>query len=181
MTAILSISEDQLFDTVWSFVDSLLAPAATGAVFKGFQNMTATPTASYVVVAPGVKVRFEQGTRSYDPDNGLALIGRHTQYSYQIDCYGQSGPDWADIVAIAWRSMWACDQLAAIAGQPITPLFADEPQQLNIVNGELQYEQRFVCKLYLQTNQVVSVPQDFFTDVTLDIQVPPADLLPDLP
>lgn len=180
MSATLSINENRLFDTVWGWVDALLGPD-TGFVFKGFQNLTATPPGSYVIISPGVKVRFEQGTRDYDPANGLALLGRHTQYAYQVDCYGPLGPDWADTISIAWRSLWSCDQLALVAGQPVTPLYADEPQQLNIVNGELQYEQRFTLKLVLQTNQVVAVPQDFFTDVTLDIQVPPADLLPESP
>lgn len=178
--AVLSISEDRLFDTVWGFITSLLDPSVAGNVFKGFQNMTATPLANYVVISPGVKERLDQGTRDYDVVNGLVLIGRHTKYTYQVDCYGPLGPDWADTIAVAWRSPWACEQLALVAGQPVTPLYADEPQQLNVVNAELQYEQRYMLRLVLQTNQVVALPQDFFNSATLTID-PPADDLPAAP
>jgi hypothetical protein len=78
--------------------------------------------------------------------------------------------------------MWACDYFAGLlatptpgAPLPATPLYADEPQQLNIVNGEMQYEQRFLCKLYLQANQIASLPQDFFTDTPAVTIEPPAD------
>lgn len=162
MAATLTPTEDQLFNAVWHMVAQYFAAPDQGKIFKGFQNWTSTPpSGSYVVIQPGVMVRQDQALRDYDPVNSLVKITRGTTYSYQVDCYGPAGPDWANIIAIAWRSMWSCDNNA----QPLifTPLYADEPQQLNIVNGELVYEQRFTLKLYLQVNQVVALPQDFFT------------------
>lgn len=162
MAATLSPTEDQIFNAVWNLVAQYFAPADQASIFKGFQNWTSSPpSGSYVVIQPGVMVRQDQLLRDYDPVNGLQIITRGSTYSYQVDCYGPNGPDWANIIAIAWRSMWSCDNNA----KPLifTPLYADEPQQLNIVNGELVYEQRFMLKLYLQVNQTVSLPQDFFT------------------
>lgn len=181
--AILTPTEDQIFDAVWGFVDTIFGSTISANIFKGFQNLTSTPLGSYIVISPGVKERQDQIIRNYDPVNLLSNNQRSTTYSYQVDCYGPSGPDYADTVAIAWRSMWACDYFAGLnavptpgAPLPAVPLYADEPQQLNIVNGELQFEQRFMCKLYLQANQVVGLPQDFFT------QVPPVTLIvADLP
>jgi hypothetical protein len=180
MTATLTPTEDQTFDAVWAVVSSLFDPTLQQYVFKGFQNMTATPAGvSYVVIQSGVVVRQNQGARSYDPVNGLQLVERGTTYSYQVDCYGPAGPDYANIIAIAWRSPWACDAMGAQAvdGPPLgQPLYADEPQQLNIVNGENMYEQRFMLKLYVDVNQVVALPQDFFTAVHTIVE-PPADTL----
>jgi hypothetical protein len=180
MPAVLINNEDEAFDALWGFVASLFDVTYQPNIFKGFQNQTATPnnttagTGSYVVIQPGIKVRQDQARRDYDATNGLVNVTRGTTYSYQVDCYGQDGANNADIISIAWRSMWACDQLA---GSIITPLYADEPEQLNLVNGENQFEQRFMAKLYLQTNTVVALPQDFFSDpVPVDIVV--ADDLP---
>jgi hypothetical protein len=169
--ATLTPTEDQIFDAVWGFLDTVFGSTISANIFKGFQNMTATPAGtSYIVVSPGIVVRQNQIVRDYDAVNGLTLNERDTEYSYQVDCYGPSGPDYANTVAIAWRTLWACDYFAGNnlnpppgAPLPVTPLYADEPQQLNIVNGELQYEQRFMLKLHLQANQVVALPQDFFT------------------
>lgn len=167
MPAVLTNTEDQVFDALWGWVASLFADSSN--VFKAFQNQTATPTGSYIVIQPGIKQRQDSARRDYvpsqiDPTAGVVNVTRGTTYSYQIDCYGQDGANNADIISIAWRSMWACDQLETAA---ITPLYADEPEQLNLVNGEDQYEQRFMCRLYLQTNTVVALPQDFF------VQAPP--------
>jgi hypothetical protein len=183
--AVLSPTEDQIFDTVWGFVSSLFDPSLAGQILKSNQNLTSTPQGTYAVVQPSVKVRLDQGDRDYDPVALLQNVTRHTQYSYQVDCYGPSAPDWADIISSAWRSMWACDQLngngadAPTTKAAIQPLYADEPQQLTIVNGEFEYEQRFMVKLYLQANQVVGLPQDFFTNPPpVVVESPPADYLP---
>lgn len=174
--ATLTPTENQIFDAMWGLIDTVFASTMSDNIFKGFQNMTATPPGvSYVVISPGVVIRQNQNVRSYDATNGLVLNERDTQYCYQVDCYGPNGPDLANTIAIAWRTMWACDYFDGTGtispgALPVTPLYADEPQQLNIVNGEMQYEQRFMTKLYLQANQVVALPQDFFNtppEVTL--------------
>ena len=185
MAAILTPSEDSVFDAVWGWVASLFDVSVTPNIFKGFQNITSTPLNSYIVISPGIAVRQDQIRRTYDAVNGLVNEMRHTVYSYQVDCYGPSGPDFANIITIAWRSMWACDYFdgtlanpPAGAPLPVTPLYADEPNQLNVVNGELVYEQRFMTRLFAQIDQTVSLPQDFFVGpVPIDLKIP-ADLLP---
>ena len=185
--AVLSPTEDQIFDALWGFVDAVFGSTISANIFKGFQNMTSTPLGSYIVLQPAQKVRQNQLRRDYDSTAGVVNNERDTLYSYQVDCYGPSGPDYADTVAIAWATMWACDYFAGQlatptpgAPLPVTPLYADEPTQLNIVNGEMQYEQRYMTKLFAQVNQIVALPQDFF-DVppAIDVTVP-ADYLPDV-
>lgn len=185
MAAILAPTEDQLFDAVWGFVAQLFDVSVQPYVFKGFQNMTSTPPGvTYVVISPGTKERTNQLERSYDANAGLSVNFRNSVYSYQVDCYGPSAPDYADTVSIAWRTLWACDYFAGNnltptpgAPLPVTPLYADEPMQLNVVNGEENYEQRFMVKLFLQANQSVSLPQDFFT-VAPPVKIVVADDLP---
>lgn len=177
---VITPTEDVVFDTLWEWVKNLFDTADADAVFKGFQNVTSTPYDSYVVLSPGVKVRQDQIRREYVAATFSQLATRNTTYSYQVDCYGPKGPDWADVIAIAWRTMWACDSLR---DQAITPLYADEPQQLNIVNAEAQYEQRYTARLFMQVNQTVDLPQDFFQlPFPIDVEPPtnylPVDLLP---
>lgn len=167
MTAILATTEDQVFDAIWGFVSSLVDTSVT--IVKGFQNMTATPIGSYIVLSPGVKERQNSITRTYDAAGGLMNVERDTVYAYQVDCYGPAAPGLADIVSIAWASLWACD---ALASAPITPLYADEPTQLNLVNGEFQYEQRFMATLYGQVNTVVSLPVAFGDEATVVVNTP---------
>lgn len=182
MATTLAPTEDQVFNDLWDWINSLfigIVDPITNApynVFKGFQNNTATSLGSYVIVSPGVNMRQDSLRHDYDSVTGKVFNRRHTTYSYQVDCFGPAGPDNATIVSIAWRTMTACD---ALEGKAITPLYADEPTQLNIVNGENMYEQRFSLKLYAQINQTVTQDQDFFGGpVPIVVEAPPADLLP---
>lgn len=173
--AIISPTEDQTFDALFGWVAKALAlPDNTGQVIKGFQNLASAPVGSYVVLSPGIKIEQDQGTRHYDPVANQVVIERHVTYSYQVDCYGATGPDWASILSVAWKSLWGVDAMVSGA---LTPLYADAPQQLNIVNSEGQYEQRFMIRLFGQVNQTVGLPQDFFDQLQLN-SITVADQLP---
>lgn len=158
--AIITPTEDQTFDALFGWVAKVLGLGDdTGQVVKGFQNLASAPVGSYVVLSPGIKIEQDQGTRRYDPALGYQVVERHVTYSYQMDCYGAEGPDWASLLSVAWKSLWGVDAMVSGA---LTPLYADAPQQLNIVNSEGQFEQRFMARLYGQVNQLVMLPQDFF-------------------
>ena len=173
--ATLTPTEDQTFDALFRWVTKVLdMPYDTLQVIKGFQNLTATPTGSYVVISPGLMQRQDFGRRYYDPDNEQAVQQAHLTYSYQLDCYGAAGPTWASVLSVAWRSMWGVDNMVP---QILTPLYADAPQQLNIVNSEGQFEQRFMIRLFGQVNQTVGLPQDFFDQLQLN-SITVADQLP---
>lgn len=168
-------TEDQTFQALARWVGKVLdLPSNTLQIVKGFQNLTATPTGSYVVISPGIMQRQDFGRRYYDPDNEQAVQQAHLTYSYQLDCYGAAGPTWASVLSVAWRSMWGVDNMVP---QILTPLYADAPQQLNIVNAQGQYEQRFMIRLFGQVNQDVGLPQDFFDQIQLD-SITVADQLP---
>lgn len=163
--AVITPTEDQTFDALFGWVAKALAlPDNTGQVVKGFQNLVSTPVGSYVVLSPGIKIEQDQGTRHYDPVANQVVIERHVTYSYQVDCYGATGPDWASILSVAWKSLWGVDAMVSGA---LTPLYADAPQQLNIVNSEGQFEQRFMTRLFGQVNQRVTLGQDFFDEVEI--------------
>lgn len=176
--AVLAPSEDQTFDAVWGWVASLFDPSIAPQIFKGYQNLTATPYGTYVVISPHVKERLNQGLRSYAYTSGqpagIVTQQRSTNYSWQVDVYGPQAADWADMIAITWRTNTAADVLA---GGAIVPLYADEPQQLNIVNGEDQYEARFMVKLFGQVNQTVTLAQQFATQAKPVLE-PPVDVVP---
>lgn len=169
MSATISITEDAIEGVLYDYLAGLFDASVAPNIIRGFQNMTATPLGSYIVVSPGQKERQDALVRDYDADAGTVTMTRSTTYSVQVDCYGPQGADWADVIAVTWLSLWACDRLA---GTGVTPLDVDQPTQLNIVNGEMMYEPRFMLRLHLQVNTAVTVPQDFATTATVDVNRP---------
>lgn len=175
VAAVLAPTEDQTFKALFDFVATVLGlNASTSQIVKGFQNLTATPVGSYVVISPGIMQRQDFGRKRYDSTLEQVVQQAHVTYSYQLDCYGPLGPSWASMLSVAWKTMWGVDNIDA---DILTPLYADAPQQLNIVNSQGQYEQRFMIRLFGQINQDVTLPQDFFTEVDIN-SIVIADQLP---
>lgn len=175
MSATLTPTEDQTFDALFGYIARCLGlPDDTQDIVKGFQNLVASPVGSFVVVSPGILQRHDFGRWEYDPAGMATTVVAHNTYSYQLDCYGPEGATRASILAAAWRSMWGA---TVMQGAAITPLYADAPQYLSIVNSEGQYEARWMIRLFGQVNQNVSLPQDYFTAARLD-GIVVADQLP---
>jgi hypothetical protein len=51
----------------------------------------------------------------------------------------------------------------------IQPLYADNPTQMPLIDGEAQYEQRWKLTASLQYNPIVTVSQDFADTLTLTL------------
>lgn len=174
MAATLTPTDAQQFDAIWEWVTGLFDSSLSDQFFKGYQNVVATPYGSYCVISRGTSVRLNQGERNYDATGTAGTIGlvRRTQVQWQIDCYGEEGPDWADIISSTWKSITAADAFVIDASGGMAPLYADEPQQMTIVNSEDQYETRYMAKLYMQVNQTVTLDQEFFTTVDVSGVLP---------
>jgi len=167
-------SEDEVFDTLWGWVASLFDSTLASQIAKADQNATSTLYNTYALIRPGVREPLNQTIRTYDSVGQTVSNELHTGYWYQVDCYGPEAPDWANTIATMWRTMWTMD---ALAGMALVPLYADVPQQLNIVNGEGQYEQRYMVKLHAQVNQLATAPQQFFTEAPATTATP-VDIVP---
>jgi hypothetical protein len=91
-------------------------------------------------------------------------IEQGTQIRVQLDCYGAASADWAIQLATLLRTDYACRALA-----PVAPLYADNPIQAPLTNGEEQYEQRWIVGANLQYNPVVSIPMQFADTAEVDL------------
>ncbi len=97
---------------------------------------------------------------------GCGAIGALAPYClyFQIDFHGPGADtrpaDDAQTISALFRDEWLATQLQA-ANQAVAPLHADEPRQIPFMNGEDQYEDRWVLEVALQVNAVVTIPQEF--------------------
>lgn len=188
--AVLSPLPDTVFDQVWAFVASLFmvdimnaADPLQARILKGNQNFIPTPASGdYAIIQPLAKEALNQNIRNYTPNvnptNPAGTVSNelHNKQTWQVDCYGPDAAQWADIIAGAWRTMWAIDNWPDGAPFAITPLYAEQPILLTIVNGEGQFESRYLVKLHGQINQTVTLPQAFFTQAEIDAI--PVDVVP---
>lgn len=112
------------------------------------------------------------------------LVGETSpmRVTVQIDVHGPSSTDNTQRLVTLFRDEYGTDFFAAYPW-PVAPLYIDDGSQVPFVNGEGQYEDRWVLQAKLQINPTVSTPQQFAQTLTpavipVDVAVPIGGIYP---
>ncbi len=96
----------------------------------------------------------------------------------QMDVHGPASLDNAQIISTLFRDAYAVNYFADHAsGDSIVPLYNDDPRQMPFINGEQQYEDRYIVTVHMQVNQKIRVAQQF-ADQLDDLNLVAATSLP---
>lgn len=169
MTATVSITQEDLLSTLRAFILSLISCE----VVQGLGNGVPMPLNPFIAMTASFQNRLSTNVVTYNGTDSK-MVRQATQFTVQIDCYGPLSGDWSQILTTMLR-----DEYAALNMAPnVSPLHADDPKQLPLVDGEACYEQRWVVMALLQYNPVVTVSQDFagavnIVPVNVDASYPP--------
>lgn len=140
---------------------------------------------------------------SFTAGSGLMAAGvmyamQEAQLDVQLDVHGPNSHDNTMIITTLFRDEYAVDQFATSGSAPlgfpspkipgttpwqlnvsgytaIAPIDADDPKQVPFQNAEQQWENRWVITARLQVNQIVTIGQQFFSQIQV-IKEAPADL-----
>jgi hypothetical protein len=162
---------------VRSFLLGVL-PANTPVV-QGIQNRVAmSQAAGFVLMTPLYQMRLATNVDTYDdtyPSPGASFSAEQdTRIDVQLDFYGPLSGAWAAMVSTLWRDEYGVNALAPNCA----PLYIDDARMMPLVDGEMQYEQRWTCTGTLQFNPVTTLPQQFAgaakaTLIDVDMAYPP--------
>lgn len=169
MPVTISISESDVLASLRALILSLVSCE----VVKGLGNRVPMPIDPFICLTPALQQRLSTNVVTYDnltdPDSPAWQYQKQSlQYSIQVDCYGPQSSDWAAVITTVLRSEYATSQFEA-DGFEIQPLYAEDPRQLPLVDGEQQYEQRWTFAAVLQCNPVVSLPMQFFDEAVVGL------------
>lgn len=173
----LSLNEKQIFAALRAFLLEIL-PEGTD-VQRSQQNRVAeTKSENFVMMTQGALPRLRTNIDTFDPLIGSQKIEQAVMTTIQLDVHGPLGGDNSVIITTLFRDSFAT-QFFKNLGLGLAPLYTDDPRQMPFINGEQQMEDRWVFNAYLQANAIVTLSQDFFTsiDVNLidvDVEYPPS-------
>jgi len=153
-------TQDDVMTIVGDFILSLI----DCEVVQGLGNKVPTPRGGFIAITATGQKRLSTNVTSYDASAARAVM-MPTQYAIQIDCYGPLSSDWATTLTAMWRDPYGCDAL----GPTMQPLYSDDPSQMGLVDGEDEYEQRWMISAILQFNPVVTAPQQYADALYLDV------------
>ena len=163
-----SVNENDIFTVLRAFIMTVVGCP----VVRAQVNRVAMPTGDFIALTPKSATPLETNTDTYTATT--KTVERRTQYTIQIDCYGTLASDRAQTIATLLRDSYAADQFAA-SGYDVTPLYAGDAQQMPLIDGEEQYEERWTFDAVLQVNPLITLPEE--TANTLTVGIIPADVV----
>jgi len=176
-TVTISITESNLLTLLRTYLLALINGARA---IKGQQNRVAMPNGAFVLMTSMGTKELATPEVQYTPgasNPGLQSIKRRMEWKVQLDVYGGkasdgvtvlSAFDQAQILYTLVRTQYTFEVFAA-TGVEMQPLYADEPRNMTIVDGEAQYEDRWTFDLHVQFNPVVTMSQDFAAALALEL------------
>ena len=103
--------------------------------------------------------------------SGAETIMQPTDAVIQLDVHSASdgvASDMAQTISTLIRDERAT-RFFADAGMDGAPLYAEDPRQVPFLNGEQQYENRYVVDVHIQANQALGLPQQFADEAVIDV------------
>ena len=172
MSVTIATLDVQIFTSLRAFLLGVLPSAVE--VFRAQINRVPEPMGlNFVVMTEigrrriGTDVETWTTLAAGNPLNAIA-VEQSTDVMIQLDVHGPAGADNAQIISTLMRNNYGC-VLFANAGYGVQPLEADDPKQVPFINGEQQYEDRWIVIARMQANPVVTIGQPFAD--TLDINI----------
>jgi hypothetical protein len=170
MPTTISITEDDLFAALRTFLLTIVADGVE--VVQGQDNLVPEPNADdFIVMWSLGQARLSTNDSSYsDPGTnpGTRNFEQATRAMIQIDVHGPASANNAEMISTLFFSEYAVDSFKS-SGKDISPLYCDDPKQAPFINGENQYEQRWIITAAIQYNPVTAVPQDFADTLEVNI------------
>lgn len=100
---------------------------------------------------------------------GTQSILQPTKVTIQLDVHGPNSPDNAQLIATLFRDEYAIQQFAT-SGYSVVPMYAEDPRQIPFMDGEQQFEDRWVVDCVMQVNAAVTVPQQYASQLDVGLK-----------
>lgn len=167
MAVSIDITDQDVFTALVVFFNSFL-PANT-PVIQAQNNLVPMPLGGFITMNNAGMDRLSFNVDNYQATSQGKTILTPTKYDIQLDFYGPISQQWAMQTQALFRDEYATEIFPA----NIQPLYADDPIQIPLIDGEDQYEQRWKLVASLQYNPILSTSQQSM--LAVEIELAPID------
>lgn len=168
------INDDVVFTQLRAFIlDALGIAIQSDSVIRIPTNRTAMPkTFPYITMFPVSKeqIAWPVATVS-DPSTQpqTAYLRSSTLYDIQVDAHGTGGADALQILFVLFQASNAFEFFAEQTPHGVYPIQVSAPHQAPLVDGEAQYEVRWIMDVHLQYNPTLSSTTQTMDEVTVGV------------
>lgn len=159
MSQTTTITQTAVFTALRTWLLTIVA--ANTEVIRAQDNGVPMPKGNFVAMTQKDMSRISTPVESYtDPGTnpGTVNIMAPTQMTIALDFYGTDAAENAMMVQALFRNAYGETNFPDPA---IKPLYAEDPMQMPLMDGEQNYTQRWRMDAALQINPVIKPAQDF--------------------
>lgn len=157
MPATISITEDDLFLDLWTYLTGLFECP----VIRGYENNNPLPD-DCVVMHMLFERDLDYTANYWDPLLEEITAQRSVAATFQLDFYGVEANNRARVVANLWKSSYTTERLVKCQ-----PLDNGQPRKDILVNESNQYENRMMLEITLQYNPETSYHVDGVDEISI--------------
>lgn len=163
MSVTINIDDQDIFAALIVFFKTFIP--SNVEIVQAQDNLVAMPKGGFITMNNSEMNRLSFNVDDYNPALQEKYILTPTRYVVQLDFYGPDSQIWAMQTQALFRDQYATDIFPA----NIQPLYADDPVQIPLIDGEEQYEQRWKISANLQYNPLLTTSQQSMLDVVVDL------------
>ena len=163
MSVTIDIIDQDVFASLVTFFKTFIP--SNVEIIQAQENLVAMPKGGFIAMNNTGMERLSFNVDTYNSALQEKIILTPTKYAMQLDFYGPDSQIWAMETVALFRDEYATDLFPA----NIQPLYADDPVQLPLIDGEQQYEQRWKLEATLQYNPILTTSQQSMLDVIVGL------------
>lgn len=157
-----TVTHNQIFREVRAYLLGLFS-CPPSSVIQGYQNDAPLPN-NAIVMTILFEHSLDVAANYYEPVEDKAYLQQSVEITMQIDFYGESSGDRARKLCNFWKSQHAAARLISCQ-----PLYSKDPMQMEFINEQSRYEQRWMVELTLQYNPEFEYDQIYLDMPTINL------------
>lgn len=159
----LDYTVDLTSDDIVEVVSKAIEPFC-GVCYQAQDNRVPMPLEQFCILTPITYTRLSTTRVIDNPLTEQAKYKEIRKLDMQLDIYGKGGSERAIAIETAFRSNIMYEKLHAL-DERITPLYSTSAVQASMINKEMQWQERYMVMLTLQTDITLVAPQDYFDSI----------------
>lgn len=159
MQAVIDITDQDIYTDVRQFI--LLN--FRGEVVQPYDNNVPMPNGDHVLMKILFKTQLATNNNEYNIEDDNAKIQQSTQVDMQLDFYGESSDQAAQIFVNLWRDFYGTEHLSVVQ-----PLYCSDARLMPIINEAKHYENRYVVTAAMQCNPVATIDHPFVDEIVVE-------------
>lgn len=156
-----SISDQQIFTALDTYL-KVIIPGVE--IVQAQDNFVPMPIAPFILINNVSQRRLTWPVESYfDP---VITVGNitytiPTEYIIQLDFVGNNAASQASAVFATFTTNYVYQLFPS----GIKPLYAQDARQMPLIDGETNYNQRWMLDVHIQYNPDLALPQEYFSNL----------------